>query len=195
MSRRILIPLLLAALMVPFAVAQDNSGDNNQGERGERGDRGERGERGERGDRGERGRGGPGGDPAQFRQRMMDNLKEQMGVTNEEEWKVIQAKLEPVMAKSMEARAGGMMGMFRGRGGRGGDDNGRQRSAVETASRDLRTLLENKDVSEDQIKQKLTAFREARDKARAELAAAQKDLKEILMPRQEAVLVQYGMIE
>lgn len=173
MSRRILIPLLLAALMVPFAVAQDNS---------------ERGERGERGDD----RAGRGGD---FRQRMMDNMKEQMGVTNDDEWKVIMAKLEPVMAKRAETMGGGMAGMFRGRGGRGGDDDNRQRSAVEQASRDLRTTLENKEATEEQIKQKLTAFREARDKARTELAAAQKELKEILMPRQEAVLVQYGMIE
>ncbi|HEV2296169.1 MAG TPA: hypothetical protein VGR35_20160 [Tepidisphaeraceae bacterium] len=179
MSRRILLPLLLAALMVPFAVAQDNT------ERG--GDRG--------GDRGRGGPGGPGGfDPAAMRQRMMDSIKEQMGVTDEEEWKVIQAKLEPVMTKSMEARAGGIAGMFRGRG-RGGDDDDRQRSAVESASRDLRNVLENKSASEEEIKAKLTAFREAREKARAELAAAQKELKEILMPRQEAVLVQYGLID
>ena len=183
MSRRILVPLLLAALMVPFAVAQDNSG--NQGDRG-----------GDRGDRGERGRGGPGGgfDPAAMRQRMMDGIKERMGVTNDDEWKVIQAKLEPVMQKSMEVRAGGMMGGFRGRGG-DDNDNGRARSAVETASRELRTTLDNKSASEDDIKAKLTAFREAREKARTELAAAQKDLKEILMPRQEAVLVQFGVID
>ncbi len=183
MSRRILIPLLLAALMVPFAVAQDNS--NNPGERGERG-----------GDR-DRARGGPGGPGGDFRQRIMDNIKEQMGVTDDEEWKVITAKLEPVMAKRMETM-GGMAGMMRSSRGRGGDDNaneGRQRSAIETASRDLRTTLENKDATEDQIKEKLTTFREARDKARTELATAQKELKEILMPRQEAVLVQYGMIE
>ncbi len=189
MSRRIFVPFLLAALMVPFAVAQDNP-DREIEHETERGtDRGTE----RRGDRGsERGRGG--GD---FRQRMMDNLKQQMGVTDDEEWKVITAKLEPVMAKRMEAM-GGMGGMFRGgRGGRTGDDNNndRARSAVATASRDLRTALENKDASEDQIKVKLTAFREARDKSRAELAAAQKELKEILMPRQEAVLVQYGMIE
>jgi Spy/CpxP family protein refolding chaperone len=182
MSRRILIPLLLAALMVPFAVAQDNSG-NNQGDRG-----------------GDRGRGGPGGsgggnfDPAAMRQRRMEQIKEQMGVTSDDEWKVITAKLEPVMTKQREVMAGQFGGFGGGRGGRGGDDN-RQRTAVEQASRDLRTLLEDKAASEDQIKGKLTAFREARDKARTELVAAQKDLKEILMPRQEAVLVTNGMLE
>jgi len=179
MSRRILIPLLLGALIVPFAMAQDNSGQQQQRE-------------------GDRGRGGPGGggnfDPAAMRQRAMDRFKEQMGVTNEDEWKVIQAKLEPVMTKQREVM-GGMFGGF-GRGGRGGDgDSNRQRGAVEQASADLRKLLEDKAASEDQIKQKLTAFREARDKARTELASAQKELKEILMPRQEAVLVSSGMLD
>ena len=181
MSRRILIPLLLGALAVPFAMAQDNSAQQQQGDRG-----------------GDRGRGGPGGggnfDPAAMRQRALDRIKEQMGVTNEDEWKVIQAKLEPVMTKQREVM-GGMFGGFGGGRGRGGDDANRQRGAVEQASRDLRTLLEDKAASEDQIKQKLTAFREARDKARTELASAQKELKEILMPRQEAVLVSSGMLD
>jgi len=176
MSRRVLIPLLLAALVVPFAMAQDNpqpQGGDRSGDRN-------------------RGPGGGNFDPAQMRQRAMDRNKEQMGITNEDEWKVIQAKLDPVMTKQREVM-GGMFGGFGGRG-RGGDDN-RQRSAVETASRDLRTLLDDKAASEDQIKQKLAAFREARDKARTELASAQKELKEILMPRQEAVLVTNGMLE
>ena len=176
MSRRILIPLLLAALVVPFAMAQDNP--QPQG-----GDRG-----------GDRNRGNF--DPAAMRQRRLDQMKEQMGVTNEEEWKVIQAKLEPVMTKQRELM-GGMFGGFGGfGGGRGRDgDSNRQRGAVEQASRDLRQLLEDKAASEDQIKQKLTAYREARDKARTELASAQKELKEILMPRQEAVLVSSGMLD
>jgi len=174
--------------MVPFAVAQDNPAPapTPPADRGA-----------------ERGRGGPGGgfDPAAMRERMMGSIKEQMGVTNDEEWKVISTKLEPVLTKSMEARADAMMGMFRGRGwrsGRGGDDSNndnRQRSAVEQASRDLRTLLDDKNASEDQIKEKLTAFRESRDKAKTELATAQKDLKEVLMPRQEAVLVTYSLLD
>ena len=179
MSRRICIPLVLAALMVPIAVAQDNSSNNNDRER----------------------RGGPGGgDPAAFRQQMMDRIKERAGVTNEDEWKVIQGKLDPVMTKRMEVMAGGMGGFGRGgfSGRRGGDDNdsGRQRSPIEQASRDLATALEDKSASDDVIKEKLTALREARDKARADLAALQKDLKEVLAPgRQEAAMVSYGFID
>jgi Spy/CpxP family protein refolding chaperone len=84
-----------------------------------------------------------------------------------------------------------------GRGGRGGDNNAERtaRNPVEQASNDLRKVLEDKASTEDQIKQKLTAFREARDKARTELTSAQKELKEVLMPRQEAVLVTYGLVD
>jgi len=183
MSRRIWVPLVLAALMVPIALAQDNTGGNRDVNRG--GDRG--------GDRG--GRGG-GFDPAAMRQGFMDRIKEQMGVTNEDEWKVIQGKLDPVMTKRQEASGFGGFGRGGRGGGGGGGDNDRPRSAVDQASRDLRTTLENKDATEDQVKEKLTAFREARDKARAELTAAQKELKDILAPgRQEAVLVQFGLLE
>ena len=179
MSRRILIPLLLGALIVPFAMAQDNSGQQQQRE-------------------GDRGRGGPGGggnfDPAAMRQRAMERFKEQMGVTNEDEWKVIQAKLDPVMTKRMETFGG--FGRGFGRSGRGGDNNERAaRNPVEQASNDLRKVLDDKAASEDSIKQKLAAYREARDKSRTELAAAQKELKEILMPRQEAVLVQASLLD
>lgn len=63
------------------------------------------------------------------------------------------------------------------------------------ASAELRTLLENKDASADDIKAKLAALREARAKTRADLEAARKELKEVLTQRQEAVLVTNGMLE
>jgi hypothetical protein len=59
----------------------------------------------------------------------------------------------------------------------------------------LRDTLDNKDASAADIDSKLKALRDAREKSRAELAAAQKDLKEVLTGRQEAVLVVNGMLE
>ena len=178
MSRRVLIPLVLAALMVPLAFAQDNS---NRGDRG-----------------GERTRGGgPGGgfDPAAMRQRALDRVKEQMGDVKEDEWKVIEGKLTPVMEKRFETMAAGFGGFGRG-GGRGGDQPERPaRNAVEQTSRDLQKVLEDKGASEEIVKEKLTAFRDARDKSRAELVSAQKALKEVVMPRQEAVLVSSGYLD
>ena len=66
---------------------------------------------------------------------------------------------------------------------------------VAKASADLSTALENKDTPAEDIAKKLAALREARDKARADLVAVQKELKDVLTQRQEAVLVTMGMLE
>ena len=64
------------------------------------------------------GGGGPGGnfDPAQFRQHMMDQVRKNLNVTNDDEWSVIQSLVEKVMDTRREAGNGGGMGM----GGPGG---------------------------------------------------------------------------
>jgi len=167
-----------------FAQEQPGTGGGNQQDRGNRGNGNDRGNRGNF-------------DPAAMRERFSTMIKEQMGATDDE-WKVIQPKLDKVMTAQRDAR-GGMGGMFRRRDN-GGDSNNnqssdRQRSAVEQAQTDLRTLLDNKDASADQITAKLTALREAREKAKTELVSAQKDLKEVLSQRQEAVLVMMGMLD
>ena len=55
--------------------------------------------------------------------------------------------------------------------------------------------MDNKDAAPETIAKKLTSLREARDKARKDVADAQKELKEVLTQRQEAVLVMNGMLE
>jgi hypothetical protein len=135
-------------------------------------------------------------DPAQFREQMMTRMKERMGASDDE-WKVIQPKIEKVMTVQRETRGGfggfGGGGGDRRRGGGGGDNQPTTESGK--ASADLRTALENKDTPAEEIAKKLAAYREARDKGRAQLAAAQKELKEILTQRQEAALVNMGMLE
>lgn len=185
-----------AATLPALTFAQNNPGDNggNGGGRQRGGDNG-----------GGPGGGGPGGggrrnfDPAQFQQRMMDNLKEQLGASDEE-WNVIQPKLQKVMEAQRDARAGGMMGM-RGmmggrRGGQGGPGGDQQPTTpVAMAAKELQDTLQNKEATPDQINAKLTAFRAARDKANADLEASRKDLKDVLTAKQEAQLVLYGMLE
>lgn len=143
------------------------------------------------------GRGGRRGDPGQFRERRINDVKDQLA-PNEDEWKVLKPKIEKVMDAQRESFGG--FGMF----GRGGRDRGndqapppsdRPESKVAKATRDLRTTLENKSASADELKAKLKAVREAREKARADVQAAQKELKEVCTQRQEAVLVLNGVIE
>ena len=168
MTRRVLVLMALGcALLVPsFARAQQDNG--NQNRRGNF-------------------------DPAQMRERFMNSIKEQLKA-DDDEWKVLQPKIEKLMNAQRDTRG---TGGFRGRpggGGGGGGDN-QPTTAVGKASADLRTALDNKDTAPEEIAKKLAALREARDKARADLAAVQKELKEVLTQRQEAVLVTMGMLE
>ena len=138
-------------------------------------------------------------DRGQFRERFEQMMKERLGTTDEE-WKVLQPKIEKVQTAQRSSRGG--FGGFGGRGGGGGGGGNRDRggdsenaSPVQKAQRELSTALENKDTPAEEISKKLTALREAREKGRAELAAAQKELKEVLTARQEAVLVTFGMLD
>ena len=135
-------------------------------------------------------------DPAQMRQRMEQRMKEALGVTDEE-WKVLQPRLEKVTTLSRETRSAGGMRMLFGRGGRRDrrTDEGeatRPPSEVAKALQALQTTLENKEAAPEEIKAKLTALREAREKAKQELAKAQDALREIVTQRQEAQLVMMG---
>jgi hypothetical protein len=131
-------------------------------------------------------------DPAQFREQRLNRIKEQLG-SSDDEWKVLQPKIEKIMDAQRETFAG-FGGFRRGGGGGGGGDNQPQ-TAIGKASADLRSTLENKDAPADEIAKKLTALREARDAARKNLQAAQKELKDVLTQRQEAVLVTMWMLE
>src|SRR5947207_7205149 len=69
--------------------------------------------------------GGGGGDPEQWRQRGMERYREQFEVKSDDEWKVIQTRIEKVMEARRDLGPGGFGGgMMFGRGGRRGGDNG-----------------------------------------------------------------------
>lgn len=163
----------------------------------------ERPEGGARGPRGQRRM-----DREQMRTRMMERMKEQLGA-KDEEWKVIEPKLQKVMDLSREVDRPGR-GVFFGRGMRrrpGADAEterrprrgpegapGREATAVEKASEDLQKVLESESAKPEDIKAKLTALREAREKAKQDLAKAQQDLQKVLTVKQEATLVLGGIL-
>ena len=89
---------------------------------------------------------------------------------------------------------GGQRGGDRGRGGPRGGDGDREMNATQAASQALREVLDKDDPSPDQIRAKLTALRAAKESARQELAAAQKNLREVLTLKQEAALVLGGQL-
>src|SRR5688500_9326351 len=155
--RRVLVSMVvMGALMLPatlsFAQEQPAQGQGQERREGER-----------RGD-GQRG----GGDRGNWQERMAGFMKEQLAV-NDEEWKVLQPKLQKVMEARRDTGAFGS-GFFGGRGGRDGGGSDQPQSAAVKASSDLRQTLDNKEAKPEEIAAKLKALREAREKAKADLA-------------------------
>ena len=192
--RALIVAAALAVAAVPaltFAQAGPGGGGQGQGQGGPGGQQG-----GQQGGRGQRGN----FDPAAFQQQMMDRMKTDLKATDDE-WKVIQPKLEKVMTAQRDSRTGwgggrgGRGGGPGGPGGGGNTDPNAPASPLQTASGELRATLEKEGSTPEEIAAKLTAYRDARDKARANLEAARKDLKEVLTPRQEAALVLQGTLE
>jgi hypothetical protein len=156
------------------------------------------------------GRGGGNYDPAEMRQRMMDNYKEALEVKDDAEWTAI----EPKVSKVMDARRDVMASTMRGFGNRGGrnrqrggggngDDQGnntgqqrRQRpggfepSAAVTA---LQKAVDDKAPTAE-IKEKLKAVQDEAKVKEAALVAAQEDLRGVLTPRQEAIATLRGLL-
>lgn len=202
--KSLILAAALAATVPTFTFAQNapdtggNAGGGNNGG-------------GNGGGGGRRGQGGPGGqggqrgnwDPAQMEQRMLDMMKERLGA-QDDEWKVIEPKLKKVMDDQRELRGPGMRGMFGGPGGRRGGQNGQggqggpqapePTTAVGKAAADLQSSITS-GASDDAIDKKLAAYRDARDKAKTDMANDQKDLKGVLTAKQEAQLVIMGLLD
>jgi hypothetical protein len=198
--------LLVGMLTMPVLAQTDNGGGGGQNGGGQNGGGGGGG-----GGGGQNG-GGRGGNfnPAQFQQRMMQRIQQALGASDDE-FAAIQPKIQAVMDLQRDANSNprGMFGM--GRGGRGGGGGGpggggpggggfggpstQPASPVQAALADLRTTLDDQNASPDVIKSKLDTLRQARAKARQDLAVAQQDLKSVLTQRQEAVMVLYGYLD
>jgi hypothetical protein len=132
------------------------------------------------------GQGGQGGF-GNFQQRRLDRIKEQMSSTDEE-WSVLQPRIEKVF----EAQVATFRGFGRGRrGGGGGGGDQDQPAEVQT----LTSAVEKKDASADELTAALKAYREYVKKGEADLNAAREDLRKIVTPRQEAVLVLNGVLD
>jgi len=128
-------------------------------------------------------------------------LQERLGATDEE-WQILEPKIEKVRELTRQAgdqTAPGGAGRLatmgtRGRSFRNLDPNAPQPDVQKKAD-ELRTTLSKKDVKPEEVTAALKAYREARAKVRKKLAAARKDLKALLTVRQEAQLVEMGILE
>ncbi|MGC4034225.1 MAG: hypothetical protein QM754_21305 [Tepidisphaeraceae bacterium] len=190
-----LVAVVLAAAVCPtLSYAQNQGGGGGNGGGGGGGGRQQRG--------GGNGGGGGNFDPAQFQQMRLERIKEQLGA-QDDEWKVIEPKLSKIMDAQRQAMAGGM-GMGGGRGGRGGGGGGgpggggqeqTPTTKVGIARAELDKATKSDSASPEDIDKKLQAYRAARTEAQTSLETARKDLKELLTPKQEAILVLNNILE
>lgn len=155
------------------------------------------GDRGGR-DRGGRGRGGFGGDPAEFRQRMMENIREQFAVKDDAEWKLIEERIQKVMDTRREIGFGGsgMSRMFRRPGGDNNDRGDRRRGFGPEPSPEEQALEKAIDskASKEELKSTMAKYRASRKEKEAKLTAAQDELKKVLDTQQEAVALSMGLV-
>jgi hypothetical protein len=145
-------------------------------------------------------------DPERMRQNMMERYREQLEITNDDEWKITEERINKVNEARRGVGFGGFGGgaMFgRGGGRRGGDGEGggqgdqvRRRGGGESSPEReaLQKAIDSK-AGADEIKEKLAKYREARKEKEAKLAKAQQDLREVLTVRQEATAVLLGLLQ
>jgi hypothetical protein len=137
------------------------------------------------------------GDPAQFQQRMMDNVKERLGFTNDTDWSAVQPLVQKVFDARRDATAGGFGRMFGRRGGPGGGGSGGQANAGSTGNPEADALQQAIDSNAPaaQIKTLLDKYRTAAKANEAKLEQAQADLQKVLSQKQEAEAVLLGLLK
>jgi opacity protein-like surface antigen len=153
------------------------------------------------------GPGGPGGrgnfDPAQMQQRMMDNIKEQLGFTNDTDWNAIQPMIQKVMDARRDVGFGGGMGRLFGRGNRGGNNanannnGGRRGGFGGTPSPEAEALQKAIDDNAPaaQVKAALAKYKTSQKAKQDKLVQAQENLRKVLTVKQEAQATLLGLLE
>jgi hypothetical protein len=117
--------------------------------------------------------GGPEGRPGPG----IDRFKEELGLSDDE-WAVLKPRVEKVITLQGELRGGG---------------RGNTTPMPEATA--LRTALDNPDATAEELAQRVAELRKAREKKQAELKTARETLRELLTPRQEALLVLDGLLD
>jgi hypothetical protein len=162
--------------------------------------------------------GGPGGFGRGSNGPLLEDVKKRIAATDEE-WKVIAPKLQKILAArqvlTADARvvevalpaapktpmgpgdAPAAPGPGSGTGPRPGFGfgGGSGTNIISQAQAEFRAVLDDPKHTKAELQEKVAAVRKAREKVRADLNAAQKDLVQMLTPEQEAVLVGLGYIE
>ncbi len=138
-------------------------------------------------------------DPAQMQQRMMDNVRDQLGYTNDTEWSAVQPLIQKVMDARRDVGFGGGMGrMFRNRNNNGDQGgNNRRGGFFGTPSPEAEALQKAVDDNAPtaQIKAALAKYKASQKAKQAKLTDAQESLRKVLTTKQEAQATLLGLLE
>lgn len=127
-------------------------------------------------------------DPAQFQQRMLEQIRQNLNVTNDDEWAVLETLVQKVIDAQREVGAGGMGGP------RGGPRSRNASSAQGSTEQQALQKAVDDSAPVQQIKDALTKYRADRKTKQAKLETAQANLKAVLSTRQEAQAVLLGLL-
>ena len=152
------------------------------------------------GDVGQGRRGGGNFDPAQFQQRMLENVRDRLAFTNDTDWAAVQPMVQKVIDARRDVGVPGMGMMMRrgGNGGGGGGNNaqGGRRGFFGAPGPEAEALQKAIDDNAPaaQVKSLLEKYRESRKAKEAKLTQAQEDLRKVLTSRQEAEATLLGLL-
>jgi hypothetical protein len=134
----------------------------------------------------------------------LKDLQEPLGASDDE-FAVIRPLLEKVVDAMRESDGGAArFRRFNGFGGPPGQQNNNTQnpapnapalSPVDQATQDLQTAVDDPSVNSDVIKTRLDTLRQAKSKATQDLTVARDALRAVLTVRQEAVLVDRGVLD
>lgn len=161
------------------------------------------------GNGGSNGGGGGGGfggrgnfDPAQMQQRIMDNIKDELGYTNDTEWNAIQPLVQKVMDARRDVGFGGGMGRLFGNRNRNGNNNNgnnapRRNPFGGTPSPEAEALQKAVDDNAPaaQVKTLLAKYEASQKDKQAKLVSAQENLRSVLTVKQEAQATLLGLLQ
>jgi hypothetical protein len=142
---------------------------------------------------------GQGQQSEQMQTMINQRLKQLMGSTDDE-WAVIGPKVLKIYSLMSSQSRGLQMRSLMGNGNQGntqtrGGGNKTSSSTGEKSLEELQTLLASDTTTAIQLKNKVSDIRKEKEKAKQELAKAQKDLCELLTAKQEAILISVGLLE
>jgi len=141
-------------------------------------------------------------DPAQMAAQRMERYRQQLEVTSDDEWKVLQPRVEKLMQAQREMRFGGFGGNPRGGGNNPApadaatNNPGRGNRFGADANPEMDALQKAVDAkaSSEELKAKLGKALEAMKQKEANLIKAQDDLRKLLSVRQESIAVLIGLL-